>query len=249
MEGVHRRVIWNLSFDKHLISYGIIAYCVTTHRWILVNRKYSPPFIMLMRGSYRAVDIPYIIQAISKQERDLLFKDFIDMKEGKIKEDIKENFYRIYECIILESSSDYAWKRFQTVLDLLYYSLEKIVSQMTVEWTFPKGRMKLNETQKDTAEREFSEETGIELGPLLEKQRVRCTGHIFNEIFREITNGRIYETKCWLYIFYDEVDIPNINDKLIGNEIGRACWVTFEEACDLLKPSKKNLLLEAFKKI
>jgi len=58
-------------------------------------------------------------------------------------------------------------------------------------------------------------------------------------------NGRVYETRCWIYIFPHEITPPPILDLNTPGEIGDRRWVTSEEAKVLLSPSKYLILQTA----
>ena len=58
-------------------------------------------------------------------------------------------------------------------------------------------------------------------------------------------NGRIYETRCWVIVFSQEIPLLPIENESRPNEIGARRWVTEQEARELLQPNKLKVLLEA----
>jgi hypothetical protein len=63
------------------------------------------------------------------------------------------------------------------------------------------------------------------------------------------TNGRVYETRCWIYVFPTEVQPPPVTQLETPGEIGDRRWVSQEEARELLSPHKYQILEKAFQLI
>jgi 8-oxo-dGTP pyrophosphatase MutT (NUDIX family) len=59
------------------------------------------------------------------------------------------------------------------------------------------------------------------------------------------TNGRVYETRCWIYVFPTEVQPPPVTQLDLPGEIGDRRWVTQTEARELLSPQKYQILENA----
>jgi 8-oxo-dGTP pyrophosphatase MutT (NUDIX family) len=59
------------------------------------------------------------------------------------------------------------------------------------------------------------------------------------------TNGRVYETRCWIYVFPTEVQPPPVTQLDTPGEIGDRRWVTQAEAQELLSPQKYQILKNA----
>jgi 8-oxo-dGTP pyrophosphatase MutT (NUDIX family) len=148
-------------------------------------------------------------------------------------------FEALHRSIIygFDRDIDYARTRFLESIPLLAKLLPIVEGEPDTEWLWPKGRMyATSETPHHCALREFQEETGI----TIRGQHPISPRPLF-ESFRG-ANGRVYETRCWVYVFPDEVPPPPLLDLGQPGEIGDRRWVTNEEALGLLKPSKINIL-------
>ena len=172
-------------------SYGVILYKkVDSVPYILmIQRKDSLCYIDFLRGKYDIYNIQYIQtlfdkfsieekQKIVTEDFDKLWKDLwlikdnksnkfsVDYKRGKSKFiKITKGFY--YNKLNIEINFDYFIQRSET-------------NYLTSEWEFPKGRRNPNETNKECALRELTEETNFEcndyellvnLSPLIEQYR------------------------------------------------------------------------------
>lgn len=208
-------------------SFGILAYAMDTGRWLLVQRKYSPDFLILLRGMYVKTMLKEIISNLSFEERAILF----DVLTGK--RPLEKLFIGTVE------NREYSQERLNThrefILKILA-SLSKIWTQ--TEWLWPKGKMESKaESRIESARREFEEEAGVKLdtaiytgiGPLVDRHRG--------------SDGKFYETRTWVYIFTKEIR-PK---KPEGLEISRRQWVKPDEALKLLRPSKREVFKEAMK--
>jgi 8-oxo-dGTP pyrophosphatase MutT (NUDIX family) len=200
---------------------------------------------MLIRGSYRTIDLLKIMIGISdKEKQDIIFM-------LKDKNEIEKRFSDTYSDVIgfEDEAHDndylYAKKRFFASIRHIKRLLNNPVAHDT-EWTFPKGRLINRETGIDCAIREFNEETGINIRENYETvHRFYCD--YFSNIFRG-SNSKIYETRLWLYIFRSEIEADNIVDNSDG-EIKHRVWVSTAEALSLLSASNRNFILEALKQI
>ncbi len=243
----NRLIISSPFCDRPLISYGIIAYCSSTRRWLLVNRRHSPEEIFMMRGSYRNCEIPRLLNGKS---RDELSRD--EKSIGN------EAYFRdrfISTIGTSEKDCQYAWERFNEAQPLISRYLREISGKPTTGWLFPKGRMfSPYETPYKCALREFQEETGISILEYSSRESGKSNlwkkgVHLVSprplvESFRA-SNGRIYETRCWIYVFEKEIEPPPISDLNLPGEIGDRRWVSEEEAFHLLSPTKFSLLQTA----
>lgn len=237
-----RKIIWSPFVEHHLTSYGIVAYCVQTDRWLLVNRRYSPEYTILIRGSYRTIDLWRILEGISASEKKQILSIFEDKKEERDR--FKKNYWSTMNGAT-EEGFEYAWARISGNKNLIKNILETNKCEETSEWLFPKGRLNQNEDYLSCAQREFFEETGVDLKKLPSSIcNLYSTNVYLTDVFKG-ANNRVYETKYWIYIFEQEVNLSKKNTKDLTSEIGNKMWVSFDECCALLKPSKKNILIEA----
>jgi len=239
----HRLIINSPFCEKPLVSYGVIAYCQETNRWLLVKRRHSPEEITMMRGSYRNSEIPRLLKGKSKEELD---RDRSSLQD-------ESHFRNRFISTIGSSIKDlhYALIRFNEAKHIIQDHIITTEGESTTGWLFPKGRLyTIYETPHRCALREFHEDTGISISP---KGSSPYETHLVStkpliETFRAV-NGRIYETRCWVYVFNKEITPPPIIDLDTPGEIGDRRWVSEVEAFNLLSPGKYQLLQSARKLI
>jgi 8-oxo-dGTP pyrophosphatase MutT (NUDIX family) len=235
-----RKIVWS-ALQRNIVSYGIIAYSVPTDKWLLVQRRFSPEYIMIIRGSYRIVDLPSLVGGLDPKEfdaiRELCTKNNRDLFTVLYDEAIRE--YDTYEDF------DYSWARFCSTRKVLLHIMEITPREKLSpkEWIWPKGRPHYQEDSFDCAVREFKEETGIDISKL-SRNVVTNTRYKCGEQYKASSNGRIYETYVWLYLFYQEVPVDSESDDVQG-EIGERRWMSFDDAIAVLKPGKRNILIDA----
>lgn len=258
----HHRILRSPFSEKSIYSFGVIAYCLETKKWLLVRRQYSPSYIVLIRGSYRMSDLKIILPMLSVREIEKV-QDLIsnpDKFDSVFKETISNDL----------SEFQYAKLRFIELKSYISVLLLSISGVTDTEWLWPKGRLnfsgnlgksKIEEKEKEEKEekieekeekrerdknirekplqcaaREFKEETGIELT----NQKLVSHKPLI-ETFRGF-NGKLYETKCWIYLFDDEIQPPKLSSEDSPREIGECKWMTEEEAEKVLNDVKFKLL-------
>jgi ADP-ribose pyrophosphatase YjhB (NUDIX family) len=227
------RIIVSVPFyRKHFVSYGIIAYCKLTKRWLLIRPKYTYYFITYLSGNYRKADLSVLISGMTKRELDVLRK----LYNGTV------FFEDVYKGYTLKQSK----KRFEETRDILrpylYTFSSKIFETQGSENTpfaFPKGRLNSNETSHECAIREFVEETGLSLN------NATCVS--FAPITEKYTSfdQYVYETKFWIYTFEEEPKLDSCSEQ--EHEIEERKWCNITEATSLLDKSKLGILYEAKK--
>ena len=236
------RIILNNPFlSKPLISYGIIVYCKSSQKWLLVRPRYSPEFILFVRGSYRKADLERLVTGFTVAEIKLIHKII----------DNPEYFITVFYSVIWGNTKDfeYAWKRCLDSLDFIQeilkssndcnYNLDGKCERKL--WLWPKGRLSHNgESPFHCAIREFQEETGLKIP---NTAKLVSTEPLIESYHGN--NGKTYETQCWVYIFDDGIIPPEITDLHKPGEIGDRQWVTEEDAKLLLRESKFAVLQQA----
>lgn len=154
-----------------ITSYGVLLFKKeeNENKILMINRKDSLCYIDFLRGKYSINNYKYIQILINKcsiteKQRllnenfdnlwksmwliDKIDKKFInDYKKGKDKYDKLKKGYKLND---IEISLEFLIKNSDT-------------KYVTPEWEFPKGRRNSNETNKNCAIREFTEETGYEI--------------------------------------------------------------------------------------
>ena len=149
-----------------VLSYGILLFHKDDQnifRIVMVERKDSIAFIEFIRGKYKShLNIEYLKILFSRfsieERKKVLLKSFNELwNELWIHtETINDRIKREYR-----KSSEMFYKLKGTKLKELIDSVE--TNYKTNEWEIPKGRRKKYEANKDTAIREFSEETNIDI--------------------------------------------------------------------------------------
>ena len=155
--------------SKIVTSYGIILYKIKDKvpHILMINRKDSLCYIDFLRGKYNPYNTEYIQILINKfnvNEKEKVIKysfkklwcDLWLLDESEIK--LNDNYYKGETKFNIIKNGFTRNKRI--------YNLNKLIESSYTnyqypEWEFPKGRKFRNETNKECAIREFSEETGI----------------------------------------------------------------------------------------
>jgi len=229
-----RLVIKSPFFTRSIVSYGIIAHAKDTNRWLIVRRKWSTSFILIMRGYYRNAYLDGFFSQITKTEADII-SEFIN------NEDLgRSHFFSIFPSAS-EEEFRYSIERAKESKEVMIFLMKDRIYRQYPEWLWPKGKqISHRENPVECAIREFQEETGI----ILFGRILFCT--MITEIFRNSSN-RVYETKCWVCEMDKEESVEKpLND---DPEIGDRKWVTVEEAYELLDNSKMEMLRQAIKLI
>lgn len=251
------RVIVHSPFlEKPLLSYGIVAYCRDTTRWLLVKRRNSPEFIITIRGSYRISEISRLVFGYSTDEI-IRLKKVLTSFSSDCADSQRKIFRDLFESTIQyghQHDIDYAELRLREARDIFENALKHFSGLTDTEWLWPKGRLLPNaETPYECALREFNEETGISLQKLkgappsglstgVSRDPYLLSPRPLKESFRG-ANGRLYETRCWIVIFPYEKHPPLLQTSV--GEIGDRRWVTQKEAASLLNSPKYHILKEA----
>lgn len=218
-----RRIVNMPNFHRrHYVSYGVIAWCKSTNKWLLVRSKYSYAFMNYLNASYRKADVPVLIQSMTNEEISIIRQLYHNQVRW---EDVYHGFH-----------SDEVYRRYKQSRDWVrpYLNYEGTIA---TPWTYPKGRIEPDETPIECAIREFQEETGLNiLGVCVEPYPITEKYISFNHV--------TYETKCWLHVFETEPDWRDIQPE-IEDEIAERKWMSAEEAKNCLSTSKIGMLEKA----
>lgn len=151
---------------KPVSSFGIIIFRIDREspEILMIQRKNSLCYIEFLRGKYNINDNTYITNLFSKcsnhekqmireSEFDNLWIDLWTTKKT-VNIEIKDYLKKDYENSKFKFNKLLSSGKITLLLDKcnnLYFN---------TEWEFPKGRRNKNETNFETAKREFTEETG-----------------------------------------------------------------------------------------
>lgn len=223
-------------------SIGIIVYRKNKENeleYLMIRRRNTFGYVEFLRGKYNIHDKEYIINLINEMTND----------ERKELIENKDNFDKLWSDLWnlnlnKESETDKVWKlsskdpykerRFQNEkyksrekYELLLKNnfLEDVIINNEIswdeqEWEFPKGRKEYQESDIDTAFREFSEETGIN------KNDIDIVENLlpFEEIFIG-SNMKTYLQKYFLAKVKDEkIDLSNYQK----SEVSKIEWKTYK---------------------
>lgn len=212
-ENIHRLIINSPYKSKTVTSYGIIVYSSSTKRSLLVKRKHTVQFLILINGCYRESYLYDYIPKITNNEAKKLRKCFLSKRYFKYLFKYTGNNVFFFE---------YSFKKFYLNLNLIKTIYNNTsFTNVKLEWNWPKGKPNSNrENFFECAKREFSEELECELPEALA---------ISNEWVRDsfiAIGGRVIESKYIIYIVEDEFAVKK-PDK--HSEVSDRKWFTFEE--------------------
>ena len=212
---------------RPITSYGIICYRLVdnTPYFLLVQRKDSYSFCEFSKVRYNIHNKEYIIfmlENMTKEEQIFLYN--IDK--------IEYIYIRLWGGSYKKYSYNKKIKTLQKLLngvedkDKNIFTLKSLikdihVSRKTPEWGFPKGRKYTNESYKECAIREFSEETCIP------KNIINMFP--YKSLEETFTSPNKVSYKHIYYIAsVNNTYIPNYNFQ--KSEIGNIKWCSLQEA-------------------
>lgn len=224
------RLITETPFEHtKIVSYGLIVYSVNTQRVVLVKRKHSVAFLLVLTGQYRPSQLPLFVPNMTSDEHSLLLL---------LINNTEQYFNRVYVNMIEldEKDLEYSYCRFQESKFVLATLLNNTKST-DLQWTWPKGRLNPDETGYKCALREFKEEVEIDIpAPVV----VSKDYYVVESI--KTLSCKIVETRCWIYVINNEVDLPMVVN---NREVSERKWLTISEAAELLKQPDLQILIDS----
>lgn len=221
-QNISRLILDTPFIDRNIISYGLVVYALDTKKWVIIQRKHSAEFLLLIRGLYRKSHIPFLLIHITPDEANILTNCINNV-------DFFTSFY-INELNLPDTGLDYAITRIKESYSIFQHLLLKFnVSENTLNWTWPKGRLSNTTSYKEKplecAIREFIEEVEIQLPNAL-----YISDDYVTEIIKTLS-GRHIESRYWLYIIPNEINLyPPINHPEVSNRI----WINISDTLDKL---------------
>lgn len=208
------RLIVSNSFNiKNIVSYGIIVFTLDTEKMLVVRRKHSVEFVILMKGSYRPTHLPFLISMLTDNEKNHIVESLND----------KNYFYNLYskEIYFKKLNVEYVYLRFsenrEEILNLIFFFKN---TNNQLKWQWPKGRPNSKETPFSCAKREFFEEVESELPPILAME-----DKLLETSFVSL-NGRIVESKYFFCVISNEFELKNVSH---NDEVSERKWVHISE--------------------
>jgi len=215
----NRVIIDTPFYQKKIISYGLIVYALKTKRCIVVQRKHSVEFLIIICGTYRKSYLIFLLKCITQQELNRL-KIMLTLTQEQF------NHYLI-DIGLDMADLNYAYIRFIDSYDILYHYVSNYNNNILLHWTWPKGRLNVddNETGYMCALREFEEEVEIKL-----PDPIYLSPQYINLDMIKTINNKLIETRCWLYVVQDEIELtPIVNHK----EVSQRQWIDLDMAVQL----------------
>jgi len=180
-------------------SFGVILYRIENNELelLMIRRRNTLGFVQFVRGQYQYGDYIYLQKLINVTTEEemrllktydfkLLWKTLWSLNEQELAENMNSSDYLIGLRKFNSLQEGFIFNNKSVNLDSLLKKRTCTYSQQ--EWGFPKGRKNRNETNLETATREFNEETGISIDNI----------EVYNKQFVEF------------YKSYDNIDYKNI---------------------------------------
>ena len=196
-------------------SYGLIVKCSTTNRCIYVKRKHSYSLILFLWGNYTPVALVEYISNIYKNERSIVRSCIANYI----------SYIEIADAIVPGTQKyvkDYAYSRIvenrELILDLLDFMPVKKINR----WCWPKGKKEKNETDLETAKREFLEEVGFNIESVeytINTTPIKCECS---------TNYKKIIDTFWTINVENEFEVKLVDN----NEVANVKWACLEEIKD-----------------
>lgn len=198
--------------SRPVVSYGLMVYARDTKRWLLVQRRHSAEFLLVLRGSYRVSILPQILAGITLGEAELL-KGCLAGGPVKLRQ--------VYNDLNLDLKDfHYSLTRMAECRHVLLDLLQHMTFSQSLSWNWPKGRLQRSEDQTretpfECALREFREEVEVVLpGP------VKVSKIPFIEK-TATSSGKNLESRCWVYVVAHEF---NLMESPSNDETGAVGW-------------------------
>lgn len=208
-------------------------------KFIMVRRKYSFNYVVLLRGKYKLSNIEEIKRLLSlmtKTEHQRLLNSDFDELWNELWQDTSN--YKIYIKEYNKSK-----KYFKILKDNNFYD-GLITKYEEPEWEFPKGKKNNEEIKIDCAIREFEEETNIL------KKNITILDRV-NGIEEEYigTDNKTYIHTYYLSTIKNNNEDLNLSGLYQQKEIGDIKWLTINEALNKTRDyhnSKKEIIYKIY---
>lgn len=225
---------------KPLISSGVIAFRKRSdkqYEYLIICRRHTFGFIDFMRGRYAINNKNHlndIIYEMTEEEKKTILENDFDNAWLKLWGSTSNSYYKNEKIFAREKFN--MLMRGVTIKNEFYNTKTLINDSNTKwknpEWGFPKGRKNLNETHRECAIREWSEETGLPMNSISLLLNVTP----YNEYVIG-SNYQSYRDNYYLAKYNgEESDLTHFEKK----EISNAKWATYKEIQQLLRPYHKE---------
>lgn len=226
------RLIVSDSFNaKSIVSYGIILFTLDTEKMLLVRRKHSVEFVILMKGSYRPTHLPFLISFLTDNEKNHIINLIED----------KNYFYDLYqkEIFFKKINMEYVYLRFienkEEIINLISFFKDR---HNKLKWQWPKGRPNSSkEPPFSCAKREFFEEVETELPKILAME-----DDLLETSFISL-NGRTVESKYFFCVTEKEFELEPVSD---NDEVSKRKWVHVSDIRKYMSLESDLKIIEKF---
>ena len=208
-------------------------------KFLMVMRKYSFNYIVLLRGKYKLSNIEEIKRLLSlmtkTEHNNLLNSDFDDLWNELWQDTSKSKIY------IKEYNK--SKKYFKILKDNNFYD-GLITKYEEPEWEFPKGQRNNDETKIDCAIREFEEETNVSKKNIIILDRIDGIEEQYIG-----TDNKTYIHTYYLSTIKNNKDDLNLLGEFQQKEIGDIKWLSLNEALNKTRDyhnSKKEIIYKIY---
>ena len=215
------------------------------YEYLMIRRKDTFGYIDFIRGNYSLKNISHlqtIIDEMSIDEKNKLLNNSYEYLRNEMwQTNITPDKYN--------SEEQFSKLKFENLKN--DGILEELINNSKTnwnepEWEFPKGRKNINETELETAIREFEEETGYL------KKNINIVENItpYEEVFIG-SNFKLYKHKYYL-AYIDNIyslnadNENNILDNFQTTEVSKIEWKNINECINSIRPfavEKKNIIM------
>lgn len=214
------RLLLSTNFtQRSIVSYGFMLYARDTGRWLLVQRRHSVEFILVLRGNYCYSHLPIIARYLTREE----IADLLSLLSAGATE-----YARFIAHMGIEpEAAKHGYSQLQNYSDALATLLRNVKPRDSPLWTWPKGRCDWNETPFEGAMREFEEEVGVSF-PFCSYISTSCYSHSFRSL-----QGTEIVTRCWVCAVSAEFPLPLPKNH---PEVNASRWVATADLPRFLGP-------------
>ena len=208
-------------------------------KFLMVMRKYSFNYVVLLRGKYKlsnTEEIKRLLSLMTKIEHQKILNLDFDKLWNELWQDTSNSKIYIKEY-------NKSKKYFKILKDNNFYD-GLITKYEEPEWEFPKGQKNNDETKIDCAIREFEEETNILKTNITVLDRI-------NDIKEEYigTDNKTYLHTYYLSSIKNNKEDLNLEGIYQQKEIGDIKWLSLNEALNKTRDyhnSKKELIYKTY---
>lgn len=208
-------------------------------KFLMVMRKYSFNYIVLLRGKYKLSNIEEIKRLLSLmtkiEHNNLLNLEFDELWNELWQDTSKSKIY------IKEYNK--SKKYFKILKDNNFYD-GLITKYEEPEWEFPKGQRNNDETKIDCAIREFEEETNILKENIIILDRIDGIEEQYIG-----TDNKTYIHTYYLSTIKNNKDDLNLLGEFQQKEIGDIKWLSLKEVLNKTRDyhnSKKEIIYKIY---